>query len=142
MQTFHATLAATAILAAGLAYSGSAMAANDEDPTLTAEDQIPSPPAPSDVYTAFVTKDGDLKRGINVKNTKKLGKGEYQVIFKNDVKDCVWVASIGLPGTGNPKPGIISTALRKGNNKGIYVLTGDQKAFLENLSFSIMVTCP
>jgi hypothetical protein len=64
------------------------------------------------------------------------------VIFNSDVDKCVWVASIGLPGTGNPLPGIISTALRKGNNKGVYVLTGDQKAFLENLAFSIIVTCP
>jgi hypothetical protein len=142
MPNIRYSLAAAAMLAAGLAFSGGALAANDADPSLTAEDQIPSPPAPNDVYTAFVQNDGDLKRGINVKSTKKLGKGEYQVIFKNDVDKCVWVASIGLPGTGNPKPGIISTALRSGNNKGIYVITGDQGARVENLPFALIVTCP
>jgi hypothetical protein len=141
MNTFRITLAA-AVLAAGAAFSGGAMAANDADTSLTAEDQIPSPPAPADTYSAFVQDNGKLKRGVGVKSAKKLGKGEYEVIFQNDVKDCVWVATIGLPGTGNPYPGIISTALRKGNNKGIYILTGDQKAFLENLAFAVIVTCP
>lgn len=138
---FRTTLAA-AVIAAGAALSGTAMAGNDADPSLTAEDQVPSPPAPADTYSAFVQDNGKLKRGVGVNKAKRLGKGEYEVLFTNDVKDCVWVASLGLPGTGNPSPGIISTALRKGNNKGIYILTGDQKAFLENLSFALIVTCP
>jgi hypothetical protein len=142
MPNIRYSLAAAAMLAAGLAFSGGALAANDADPSLTAEDLTPVPPAPNDVYTAAVQDNGKLKRGVGVKKANKLGKGEYEVIFNSDVDKCVWVASIGLPGTGNPLPGIISTALRKGNNKGVYVLTGDQKAFLENLAFSIIVTCP
>jgi hypothetical protein len=142
MPTIRHSLAATAILALGLAFSGGAMAANDADTSLTTEDLKPVPPAPNDVYSAVVQDNGKLKRGVGVKSAKKLGKGEYQVVFDSDIDNCTWVASIGLPSTGNPFPGIISTALRKGNNKGIYVLTGDQKAFLENLAFSIIVVCP
>jgi hypothetical protein len=141
MHAFRITLAA-AVVAAGAALSSGAMAANVADESMSAEDKIPSPPAPNDVYTAVVQDNGKLKRGVGAKNAKKLGKGEYQVVFENDIKNCAWVASIGLPGTGDPFPGIISTALRKGNNKAIYVLTGDQKAFLENLAFSVIVTCP
>ena len=141
MPAFRITLAA-AVLAMGAAVAAPALAANEADPNISAEDQIPSPPAADDTYSAFVQDNGKLKRGVGAKKAKKLGKGEYEVIFENDVKDCVWVATIGLPGTGDPYPGIISTALRKGNNKGIYILTGDQKAFLENLSFALVVTCP
>lgn len=141
MLAFRTTLAA-AVLAAGAALSVPAMAANDADPSLTAEDQVPVPPAPAGVYTAFVQDNGKLKRGEGVDKAKKLGKGEYEVLFTADVKDCVWVTSIALPGTGNPFPGVISSALRKGNNKGLYILTGNQNAVLENLSFSVVVTCP
>jgi hypothetical protein len=142
MRTFRHSLAATVVLAAGLGLSAGAMAANDVDTSLTAEERAPPPPAPQDVYAAVVQDNGNLQRGINVRRARRLGRGEYEVIFNANIRNCIWVASIGRPGTGNPSPGIISTALRNGDNRAIYVLTGDQRAVLENLAFSIIVTCP
>jgi hypothetical protein len=141
MQAFTTTLAAV-VVAAGAALSGGAMAANDVDTTVAAEELTAPPPAPQDVYAATVQDNGNLRRGINVTRTRRLGRGEYEVIFGNNIRNCIWVASIGRPGTGNPNPGIISTALRNGNNRGIYVLTGNERAVLQNLAFSVIVTCP
>lgn len=140
MHAFRTMLAAT-VVAAGAILSGSAMAANDPDTTAATEEPAP-PPAPAGVFAASVQQNGNLNRGISVSSTRRLGRGEYEVIFDSNIRNCIWVASIGLPGTGNPSPGIISTALRNGNNRGIYVLTGDERAVLQNLAFSVIVTCP
>jgi hypothetical protein len=142
MQVFRTMLAA-AIVAAGAAVSGGAMAANDVDKTAAAEElAAPPPPAPQGVYGAVVQSNGNLNRGIGVSRTRRLGRGEYEVVFDSNVRNCIWTASIGLPGTGNPFPGIISTALRNGNNRAIYVITADQRAAVQNLAFAVQVTCP
>ncbi len=141
MHAFCPMLAAT-VVALGALLSGAAMAANDVDTTVEAEDLSAPPPAPQGVYAAFVQQNGNLARGIGVSRTRRLARGEYEVIFDSRVRNCIWVASIGLPGTGNPFPGIVSTALRNGNNRGVYVITADQRAVVQNLAFSLIVTCP
>jgi hypothetical protein len=135
---------AALVLLAGTAFAGMAMAEEgngsaDEPDTAAADTDTP---AATGFYTASVGNQGNLVNGENVKSAKKTGQGAYQVIFTANVKKCVRVASIGLPNTGDPPPGIVSTAALNGNNKGVFIRTGDPGGFSQNLPFHLIVICP
>jgi hypothetical protein len=135
---------AALILLAGTAFAGAAMGQDSngsaDAPDTTAADT--DTPAATGFYTASVGNNGNVINGENVKSAKNTGKGVYQVIFNANVKNCVRVASIGLPHTGNPPPGIVSTAALNGNNKGVFIRTGDTSGFSQNLPFHLIVICP
>jgi hypothetical protein len=68
--------------------------------------------------------------------------GSYQVIFKRNVTGCVYVATIGNAGAGNPAHGSIVVAARAGNAAGVFVETRDTPTGpLVNHPFHLFVNC-
>jgi hypothetical protein len=138
---------ATLVLLAGTTLAGTAMAQESgngpaDQPDTAATTADTDSPAATGFYTASVDNNGNLVRGENAKSSKRINQGVYEVIFNASVKQCVRVASIGLPNTGDPPPGVISTALRNGNNKGVFIRTGDTSGFSANRPFQLIVICP
>jgi hypothetical protein len=138
-------LAALVLLAGTLAGTAMAQEAGNgpaDQPDTAATTAGTDSPAATGFYTAAVDNNGNLVRGENATNARRLGQGIYEVIFNANVKNCVRVASIGLPNTGDPPPGVISTAARKNNNRGVYIRTGDTSGFSANRPFQLIVICP
>jgi hypothetical protein len=95
---------------------------------------------------AVVNADGSTARsdGGNPAQTRKLPgfTGSYEVIFRRNVTGCVYVATIGNAGAGNPLHGSIVVALRAGNNSGVFVETRDSPAgALSDRPFHLFVNC-
>jgi hypothetical protein len=95
-------------------------------------------------FWAVVERDGSLVRGRNVARTKKLGNGQYEVVFTSDVRNGVYVASIGRPGIATEPAGEIGVALRcclHGHeaDKGVWVDTHDSDGVHADRSFHLVV---
>ncbi len=117
--TFLAALAATGLLlpAAGLAKTGG---------------------------WAVLDDGGTLVKGSNVKSTKSLGTGEYQVKFNDSIKKCAVVATAGSHKSGTKGPSSVTfwSRLSSKNNKTIEVFVYDNDSQqLISTGFSVMVSC-
>jgi hypothetical protein len=135
------------VLLSGTAFAGMAVAQEvdngsaDQPEATTTESDVDAPTA-SGTFTAAVNNNGSLQRGQGVRNSRRLSQGVYEVIFNSNVRQCVRVASIGLPNTGDPPPGVISTAARNGNNRGVFIRTGTTNGASSNRPFQLIVICP
>ena len=117
MKPAH-TLAALVLLA-GTAFAGAAMAQEEQRNGRRAGSAAPIPMrqprrASTRPPSAPTATSSTARTSSSAKNKSK---GVYEVIFNANVKKCVRVASIGLPNTGDPPPGIVSTAALNNNNK-------------------------
>jgi hypothetical protein len=95
---------------------------------------------------AVVNADGSTLRsdGANPVLTRKLPgfNGSYEVIFRRNVTECAYIATIGYGTLGNPLHGSIVAALRGGNNHGVFVETRDSPAgALSDRPFHVFVNC-
>lgn len=90
-------------------------------------------------YWAVLETDGTLIRGRNVVNVIKLGVGQYEVEFTNDMQRGVFVATIGRPGIFTEPPGTISVAVRAGNNNAVWVDTHDTDGKYADRAFHLLV---
>lgn len=95
-------------------------------------------------FWAVVERDGTLVRGRNVARTKRLTNGQYEVVFTSDVRDGVYVASIGRPGIATEPAGEIGVALRcclvgRERDKGVWVDTHDPNGVYADRSFHLIV---
>jgi hypothetical protein len=82
--------------------------------------------------------------GAKVAQTRKIPgfNGSYEVIFYRNVTGCVYVATIGNAGAGNPAHGSIVVAARAGNPLGVFVETRDtQTGPLVDHPFHLFVNC-
>lgn len=97
-----------------------------------------------DEYWAVVERDGTLVRGRNVWRTRKLGTGQYEVIFTGDVSNGAYVATIGRPAIATEPSGQIGVALRYSTtppevNKGVWIDTHDSSGANSDRSFHLIV---
>jgi hypothetical protein len=95
---------------------------------------------------AVINADGSTARsdGGNVGATRLIPgfAGSYEVIFRRNVQGCVYVATIGNAGSGNPAHGSIVVAARAGNPSGVFVETRDTPTGpLVNHPFHLFVNC-
>jgi hypothetical protein len=95
-------------------------------------------------YWAVVERDGTLVRGRNVVRTKKVGTGQYEVVFTGDVTNGVYVATIGRPGISTEPAGEIGVALRcclpAGEaGKGVWVDTHNSNGSPSDRAFHLVV---
>ncbi len=100
-------------------------------------------------FWAVIDRDANLVRGRNVVRTTRLGTGTYEVFFTGEVKNGVFVATIGRPGIATEPPGEITVALRCcpnwgaytpfDDNKGVWVQTFDSGGKLSDRSFHLIV---
>jgi hypothetical protein len=86
--------------------------------------------------------DGSLDRGNGVTSTFKSDTGDYQVRFNKNVRGCVYVATIGLPGSvGVELPGQIGVAGENASVNGVWVDTYDSAGAEQDRSFHLLVDC-
>jgi hypothetical protein len=99
-------------------------------------------------FWAIIERDGTLVRGRNVLRTCRLAQGQYEVFFTGDVREGVYVATIGRPGIYTEPPGEIGVALRyPGNplwmpfedNNGVWVDTHDSSGNYSDRAFHLVV---
>jgi hypothetical protein len=93
---------------------------------------------------AVVRANGTLARGVGVVSSARLATGEYEVIFSQDVRNCAYLATQGLPGSGlvTPETGAIGTARLTGNDQGVFIVTRNAFAGdLTNRGFHLIVDC-
>lgn len=95
---------------------------------------------------AVVNANGTVARsdGAVVSRTRKIPgfNGSYEVIFYRNVTGCVYTASIGNAGAGNPLHGSIVVAARAGNALGVFVETRTSSTgALVDRPFHLFVNC-
>ena len=94
-------------------------------------------------YWAVVEKNGTLVRGRNVNRVKRLAAGQYEVVFTDDMRTGVYVATIGRPGISTEPSGQIGVALRccltgAEVNKGVWVDTHDSNGAYADRAFHLI----
>jgi hypothetical protein len=91
---------------------------------------------------AVVNANGTLARGFRAVSSQKLAVGQYEVIFNRNVRNCAYVASIGLSGAvGASSPGEITVVGRFNNDRGVFVTTHNSAGAAADLGFHIAVHC-
>jgi hypothetical protein len=92
------------------------------------------------VLTANVSADGLLGASSGGVTVTKSGVGQYQVDFARDITACVFLATVGRPGTGAAE-GQAGTGKQPGNIEGVLVETQDSGGGAANKPFSLAVIC-
>jgi hypothetical protein len=91
---------------------------------------------------AVVNADGTLARRFGAVSSQRLALGSYEVIFNRNVRDCAYVATIGLSGsTGSSPPGEITVVGRFNNANGVFLTTSNSAGTLADLGFHLAVHC-
>ena len=89
---------------------------------------------------AVVDAAGNLIRNLGAVASSRLASGVYEVRFNKNVTHCAYVATIGLPGQGNPPPGEISVASSP-NANGVRVDTANDAGAPADRPFHLAVHC-
>jgi len=86
---------------------------------------------------------GTLARGNRVTSVNKgPGTGIYQVRFARNVRNCAYVATIGLPGaSGTSAPGEITVVGEAASVNGVFLTTHDSAGTAADRSFHLIVDC-
>jgi hypothetical protein len=96
----------------------------------------------SDIEWAVVDPDGTLARPTAAATIQKLGTGTYAVVFKQEVTQCAYEATIGLSGTiAVENPGYATVVRWSENPDGVFVQTYNERAELEDKGFHLIVVC-
>jgi hypothetical protein len=91
---------------------------------------------------AVVNPNGTLARGFGAVSSQRLGLGRYQVVFNRNVRDCAYVATIGLSGSsGFSSPGQISVVGLVSNANGVFIATSNSAGADADLGFHLAVHC-
>ena len=70
------------------------------------------------------------------------GTGDYTIRFNQDVRACVYVATLGYTGfTGVPPPGSIAVVGEFADPTGIWVSTDDMTGTATDRSFHVAIFC-
>jgi hypothetical protein len=97
---------------------------------------------PAKVFYAVVDPDGTLARGKGAIMAQSLGDGAYEVLFYRGVRNCAYVATIGISGSnGQSEPGEITVAGRFNNKRGVFVQTHDSTGAFADRGFHLQVSC-
>lgn len=94
-------------------------------------------------FTAVVTANGTLKRGIGAVGASiPEGKGTYEVHFTNDITQCAYVVTIGEPDASGSQPAAAATVVgRSGDPTGIFIEIFDPSGAPQKLPFHVDVGC-
>ncbi len=91
---------------------------------------------------AVVNSDGTLARSLGATSSNLLATGAYEVVFPQDVSNCIYNATLGEPALENPQTGEIVVGLRRGNSNAVFVGTFNSSGESSNNGFHLTVTCP
>jgi hypothetical protein len=91
---------------------------------------------------AVVNTNGTTARGNCLISTKRLAAGTYEIIFNGSVRQCTYLATIGLTGSsGAPPPGEIGVVGRVTDARGVYLQTRASNGTLADRPFHLGVFC-
>ena len=90
-------------------------------------------------HWAVVNANGKLARDRNAIRANKLGTGVYEVIFTRDVRNGVYVATVGTGEISAALPGQISVSPRSGDAHGVFIRTTDSSGVRADMAFHIIV---
>lgn len=93
---------------------------------------------------AVVNANGALARGCGARSSRRIpgSAGVYEVIFDRNVRDCAYVATIGLSGSMNSSPpGEITVVGRFNNVNGVFITTHNSTGQLTDRGFHLAVHC-
>lgn len=92
-------------------------------------------------FFAVVHANATIARDKGAVSATKILTGSYEVKFARNIKQCVYTATIGNPGAGNPVSGFIVVALRSGTTDSVFVETRDAGAALADRPFHLWINC-
>jgi hypothetical protein len=96
----------------------------------------------SELLWAVVRDDGTLVRDHGATHVTTAGTGNYRVFFNRNVRQCAYVATIGLPGaSGTESPGEITVVGAAVDVKAVFVTTDDSAGASAERGFHLMVNC-
>lgn len=103
------------------------------------------PAGPAGVVTrhwAIVNGTGSVARGVGVTSAGRLGAGQYEVIFNQDVQNCTYHATVGDPTniTGGTV-GYAMTGRRPNNGAAVRVNTRNAQGGAADRNFHVLVIC-
>jgi hypothetical protein len=85
---------------------------------------------------------GNLARGNNVVSTNRSAVGTYQVRFSRNVRNCAYVATVGLTGaSGTSAAADIAVVGEAASVRGVFVTIEDPPGTRVDRSFHLVVTC-
>jgi hypothetical protein len=92
---------------------------------------------------AVVDGDGEaIVRGNGAVSVNRSSAGVYQVRFTRNVRDCAYVASVGLTGfSGNPQPGEIGVVGENASVTGVWIQTFNSAGTSADRDFHLIVDC-
>lgn len=90
---------------------------------------------------AVVNSSGSIARSAGTTSAGRLGTGDYEVVFGQNVTACVFVATLGDPAEGTGVVGMASTARRAGNANGVRIRTRGANGALADRPFHLVVVC-
>jgi hypothetical protein len=91
---------------------------------------------------AIINGSGSIARGVGVTSAGRMGLGQYEVIFAQDVQNCVYNANVGDPTniTGGTV-GFAMTGRRPNNVAGVRVNTRNAQGGAADRNFHLLVVC-
>lgn len=87
------------------------------------------------------TATGSLARSQGTTSAGRIGTGEYEVIFNQDVSNCTYLATLGVPTASATAPGEIAVSPRFQNVNGVFVATYNSAGAGADRSFHLVVVC-
>jgi hypothetical protein len=97
----------------------------------------------TELLWAVVDGNGEaIVRGNRAVSVNRSSAGIYQVRFARNVRNCAYVASVGLTGaSGNPPPGEIGVVGEAASVRGVWIQTFDSSGASADRDFHLIVDC-
>jgi hypothetical protein len=99
------------------------------------------PPGAVTRLWAVANASGSIARSAGTTSAGRLAAGVYEVIFNQNVSNCVFVGSVGDAGEGTGTSGALTTSRRAGNANGVRVETRNLAGALADRAFHLIVVC-
>ena len=90
---------------------------------------------------AVISNIGATVRARGVTSSAQTGAGQYQVVLDRDVRNCVYVATLGDESASGPGTGQIAVTSAAANVNAVRVVTRDSDGTPANRSFHLVVSC-
>jgi hypothetical protein len=90
---------------------------------------------------AVISNIGATVRARGVTSSAQTGTGQYQVVLDRDVRNCVYVATLGDESASGPGTGQIAVTSAAANVNAVRVVTRDSDGTPANRSFHLVVSC-
>lgn len=137
------------VTVAGVLASASASSAGQNPPQnegpIVQDPSAPAAPGPAHGtgnFWAVVEADGTLVKSRKAIEASKILLGTYRVIFRNNMRNCAYTATVGeTDSVGISDPAVITTAGDYYDVRGVYITVFDSTGAYVDRSFHLTVMC-